>query len=241
MLNRRTSLDRKAKHTAVIVIDSSDSDSDSDFDSDFGFKERKRVDLKRRTRSSISSSSPSSSSQVFDQLLNEDSNNDEHEDNEEKQMEKAIVESLRLAEIETQNRAYEQAVVEDTIFKIKTEERKARETRYQRAGSRVFNQTILPHEPTVSITVLSPSSPISKVWLTTTPCKTLLEWVSTELINAGEEYMEDEIQLVDRISPGYKITYDSELTLAMAGFTEPTVLIAQYLPHSPKINKKQRI
>lgn len=234
MLNRRKSLDRKAKQAATIVIDS-DSDSDSDFDSDF--KKRKRVDLKRRTRSSTSSSS----SQVFDQLLNEDSNNDEHEDNEEKQMEKAIAESLRLAEIEAQNRAYEQAVAEDTILKIKTEERKARETRYQRAGSRVFNQSMLPHEPTVSITVLSPSSPISKVWLTTTPCKTLLEWVSTELINAGEEYMEDEIQLVDRISSGYKITYDSELTLAMSGFTEPTVLIAQYLPHSPKINKKQRI
>lgn len=254
MLNRRKGLDRNAKNVSIIVLDS-DSESDSDFDPDFDtelkIKEKNKKKIrKKRTwssrydRSSPPPSSPSSSFQTFDNLFketSEESKKDEDEDEEDVELKKAMAESLRFIEIETQNKAYEQSMLEDSILKTELEEEKNRGKRYKCASLRIFNQKILPNEPTVFISVLLPSCKISKTWLITTPCKTLLEWVSTELINSGEEYMEHEIQLGDRITPGCKITYDSDSTLAEAGFTESTVLVVQYLSYSPKNNKKQRV
>jgi hypothetical protein len=85
-----------------------------------------------------------------------------------------------------------------------------------------------------------PSYRISKNWSVLTPFQTLLEWVSTELIKQGEDVMEDEIQLVERISPESSPNYEPSFSLEMIGITEPIVFVAQYSPHRLQLNKRQR-
>jgi hypothetical protein len=167
----------------------------------------------------------------------------EEEDNEEEDeanTQRVALESARQKEINEQNEAYEKAIIADAILKIEQEEQQARRTRFQAAASRTFIQNLSPEDKQVSISVMLPSYRISKNWSVLTPFQTLLEWVSTELIKQGEDVMEDEIQLVERISPESSPNYEPSFSLEMIGITEPIVFVAQYSPHRLQLNKRQR-
>ncbi len=155
---------------------------------------------------------------------------------------KAIAESNRLIEIETQNKAYEETILADSIKRIEEEERQAHQKKYQEAGLRIFPFGLESDRECVSISVMLPSQRVSRAWPLFTCFGTILEWTSTELIKGGENYLEDEISLTERGGGvGSSLMIDPTLTLQEAGITEPTVFLVQYYNSPLKTNKRQRI
>lgn len=174
-----------------------------------------------------------------DLFEDEDDTNDGNENDDDFQL--AMMESIRLQEIIKQNEAHEAAILRDSILQIEEEERNATRTRIQAAANRVFVQDLSSDTQQVSISVVLPSSKITKTWLVDTPFLTVLQWISTELINQGVHVLEDEIRLSERTAPQISKPYDPDFSLDMNGITEPTVFIAQYSSQNLHVNKKTRI